>query len=349
MELYPFQTRAVRVIKKIWRTNSGAILRGDEGIGKTRIAAAVCGAKKTLMVVPARTAVGIREKMDKYASFGFETNMDIVSYHFFADVSKLPASQIAKYDIIIFDECHNLRNYKAGWTTRLCKLRHIAVDRKFLFLSATPMIKSPYDYLYVLRKTGVFDYMTMPDIKIKYFNAQPSRYGDFLELGEFRNAEDFQAHLDQVSFDISQEDADSQMPIPNFNSHLIDQKYKPPKDITEETAHRLASGIAKVPHAVKFIKHDIETRKIGISLILCHFHDVANRLAKELGFKCALNSKSVKKEFDNLAKDGGHLVTTLGLTDCNLDLNECDTIYMVESTYSFRSRLQSVKPNVVTR
>ena len=69
MELYPFQTRAVRVIKKIWRTNSGAILRGDEGIGKTRIAAAVCGAKKTLMVVPARTAVGIREKMDKYASF----------------------------------------------------------------------------------------------------------------------------------------------------------------------------------------------------------------------------------------------------------------------------------------
>ena len=344
MELYPFQRRAVRIIQKIWKNNSGAILRGDEGIGKTIITAATCAMRKTLVVAPARTLTGVREKLDQYAKAGIPTDIKLISYHHFADVSKISAIELSKYEIIVFDECHNLRNYKAGWTTRLCKLRHVGTDRKLLFLSATPMIKSPLDFIYVLRKTGVFDYMTMEELKIKYFDAKRSRYGDFLEMGEFRNAEDFQAHIDQVSYDIKQEEADSQMPVPNFNVHTIyKDSYKPPKDITEETAMRLEAGLKKVPHAVKYIKKDIRTRRIGISLILCHFHEVAVELSEKLGFRCALNSKEVRKEFKVLSQFGGHLVTTLGLTDSNLDLNECDTIYMVESTYSAMQDRQSIR------
>ena len=144
-------------------------MRADEGIGKTIITASVVGTQSTLMVVPARILKGIREKLDSYVERGFDTNIDLVSYHTFADVSKLTALQLQKYKFIVFDECHMLRNYKAGWTTRLCKLRHIGLDRRFLFLSATPMIKSPLDYIYILRKTGVFDYTTMEQIRIETF------------------------------------------------------------------------------------------------------------------------------------------------------------------------------------
>ena len=343
MELYPFQRKAVRVIQKIWKTNSGAILRGDEGIGKTIITASACGNKKTLVVAPARTLKGLREKLDQYAESGILSDIDLISYHGFADVSKLTANMLREYEVIVFDECHNLRNYKAGWTIRLCKLRHIGVDRKFLFLSATPMIKSPLDYIYVLRKTGVFDYTNMADIKYKYFDAKPSRFGDFLELGEFRHAEDFQAHIDQVSYDIRQEDADSQMPVPNFKHHIIYKHYIKPKDITEETACRLEAGLKKVPYAARYISKDIKKRKVKTSLILCHFHEVAIELADKLGYRCALNSREVQKEFKALAGFGGHIVTTLGLTDSNLDLNECDDVYMVESTYSAMQDRQSIR------
>ena len=60
MELYPFQRKAVRVLKKILRNNSGAVLRADEGVGKTIITASLVETKHTLMVVPARIIKGIR-------------------------------------------------------------------------------------------------------------------------------------------------------------------------------------------------------------------------------------------------------------------------------------------------
>ena len=126
MELYPFQRKAVRVLKKILRNNSGAVLRADEGVGKTIITASLVETKHTLMVVPARIIKGIREKLDQYAEEGFKTYIDLVSYQTFADVSKLSSIDLQKYKYIVFDECHMLRNYKAGWTTRLCKLRPVS-------------------------------------------------------------------------------------------------------------------------------------------------------------------------------------------------------------------------------
>ena len=183
----------------------------------------------------------------------------------------------------------------------------------------------------------------MERIKIKYFDAKRSRYGDFLELGEFQNGEDFQAHLDQVSYDIKQEDADSAIPVPSFHSQVIDKDYPVPKDITEETACRLEAGLMKVPEAAEYIEHEIFNHNKKTSLVLCHFHEVAEALAKRLRFPVALNSKDVSKEFKRLAKEGGCLITTLGLTDSNLDLNECDNVYMVESTYTAMQDRQSIR------
>ena len=339
MGLTPAQKRARIALTDILKNYRGAVLHGDMGVGKTWIACDVASKyKKILMVSNAAALKDLREKVTKYeTATGNILDIDLISYHKFADYKKVSAASLGKYDFFIFDEVQNLINYKAGKTSRFVRLS----KGKYLHLSGTPMKKSPLDYIYVLRKCGLFE--STEWFYKRYFNAQRSRYGDFMEKGAFRNAQCFQNHVDRVCVRLTEKDVQPDMPDINWSITKLKGEYTPPEDITKETRTRLKAGFTKVSGAAADILKQIRENNITTGLILCHFHDVARAMKEELGFPIALDNKKVYSEFARLAKEGGFLITTLGLTSSSLDLNECDNVFMVESTYSFPLDMQSIK------
>ena len=337
--LFPAQKKAVQVLGSIMSKYNGAVLQGGEGVGKTLMACEIASNKgKTLWVAPAKVLKDLKEKREQYASeFNISTEIDFISYNKFAMLKHLPASKLRRYKLVVFDECHMLRNYSASYTKRFVK-----IGNPCLFLSGTPVIKSPKDFIYVLRKCGLWKGLTTKQLYIKYFDAQPSKFGDFMEFGEFQNKTSFQSNVDLVTYKIDHEDINPDMP--NFDIHfeMVEGKYEKATDITEETATRLANGLEKVPYVVPLIRKHRRTNDISTSLVLCHFHETARAIHTKLGGILALNSSEVKKAFDEVQLNGGHIVTTTGLTSSSLDLNECNQVYMVESTYSFPLDRQSI-------
>ena len=334
MELYKFQQTAVNVVERQLTEYKGAILRADEGLGKTLMAAEAAKGKNTLWVGPAASLKDVQKKVEAYDN---EHSITFVSYHKFADINKLSAKEMRSYSFIVFDEAHYLRNYSAGWTQRFVRLS--AHGRRFLFLSATPAIKSPKDYVYVLRKTGVYKDMSTTEWYQRYFDAKPSKFGDFLEFGEFRNAEDFKAHLLKVSYDVTQEQADKDIPPTNFEFIKLKGVYTPPKDITGETRTRVDAGLLKQAMAAPHIRD-----KGRPALVLTNYHGCAELLAKHLGVSAALTPRAVQKSIERFkARQQDYIVTTIGLTNSSYDLNECNQVFFVETSYSFMTDRQSMR------
>ena len=332
--------RVARVaLSGILKRGQGAILRGDEGTGKTWIAAEIASQyDKILFIGKAGALPDIKSKIIDYEiASGNKLNMDFISYHGLPHMEKIPSEKLREYDLFIFDEFHELRNYKAAKTQRYVKMR----KGKFLHLSGTPMLKSPKDLVYVLRKCGL--YKSTEEFYQRYFDAKPSKYGDFKELGEFRNEIDFQTNLDQVCVELSHKDIDKDMPDIKFEVHQLPGKYTPPKDITTETATRIKAGKSKVKGATKHIRKKLMETGQDRALILCFFHDTAKAVAKELMINPSLTPKNVREDFKKLEREGGIIVTTLGLTSSSLDLNSCDIVFLVESTYSYPLDRQSIR------
>ena len=333
MKLYPFQERARSVALGILKLKPGAILRMDEGLGKTHVAHSIAKKyNKVLWVGPAGTLPDIKKKIGKdWCTY--------VSYHGFPK----PAIKPSDYDLIIFDECHHLRNWSAQWTQKFVRIG--TKNTKLLFLSATPATKDVLDYKYIMRKCGCFhDFKGMSDVYIHFFSAKPSRYGDFLEKGEFINREDFVTRLEQVLFDMTKKDADEDLPPPIYNCFELPIEAEEAWDITEETKVRIRNGSGKVVPALALIQAKLEEKGIKKSLILGVFHENVQLLHTSSPFptRIALDSKSVKQAFEDMKTQDFHLVTTMGLTQSSLDLNECDDIFIFESTYSFALDRQSI-------
>lgn len=334
MKLYKFQQTAVNVLERQLKEYKGTILRADEGLGKTVMATELAKGKRTLWVGPASSLNDVKKKVNEYDP---DNHIEFISYHGYGNIAKLSAKQLRSYSFLVFDECHHLRNYSASWTQRFVKLS--AHGRRFLFLSATPAIKSPKDFVYILRKTGVYKDISTTEWYQRYFDAKPSRFGDFLEFGEFQNEEDFRAHLLKVSYDITQEQADKDLPPTNFEFIEIEGVYKAPKDITGETRARVDAGVSKQAMASSIIRANGRQ-----ALVLTHYHGCANLLARSLGTRAALTPKAVQKDIKEF-KNGQrkYIVSTIGLTNSSYDLNECNQVYFVESSYSFMTDRQSMR------
>ena len=333
----------------------GAVLIGEEGTGKTIISASIANEfNNTLMVVEAKAKKDIEAKLKQYAEWGLQPKIEIVSYHCFGDVKRLPAKKLNKFDFIILDEQHALRNYSARWTKRLVKLNRPS----FLFMSATPCIKSPMDYIYSLRKTGCFGYMGANEFRIKFFGATPCPYDPRrLELGEFQNQEEFQMAFKRVGVTLPLKELDPDAGELKIETIELNEEAEVAEDeigyvegkrvvvakaITKETKTCLRNGLRKVD--LISTEYLDKIRKPKKSVIFCRFHEVAKKWKEVLPeARIALSSDAVRKEFDRLKKEDGILITTFGLTSSSLDLNECSDAFAVESTYSYSLDRQSFK------
>ena len=352
MKLYPFQRRAFNVVSAILEQKGAAILRMDEGLGKTHVGAEIALDYNDVLWVTTgdqKKLVKFREKLDK-AIDGRESHIEVVNYQTFGNKTKLPITKLKQFQLVIFDEAHKMRNFGTRYTNRMVKEMRRG-SYHFLFMTATPAINSPKDYIYFMNKTDILD-----DIKGKeglwavyerFLNATKIRGAGGKMVPQYEDtlshAEDFISRLDTITFDITQEVADADMPPPIYELRTVDGEYETPADFTKHTEIRVKMGLDKVEQASNIILNDIKEHGVKKALVLCHFHAVAEAMRDKLGAKCALNSKQVLEEFAKFKTEDGLLVTTMGLTCSDLDLNECDQIYVVESTYSAAMDRQSIR------
>ena len=315
MKLTQAQQTAVHSLNKTLKEWKGAVLRGEEGVGKTIIAASVAqNYSRVLYIGEAKAKKDVEAKLAQYqAEAGLMTDhISCYSYHAFADRSKLSNIDINKKDLIIFDECHNLRNWSAKWTERAVMTGR---NTKKLFMSGTPMIKSPKDFIYTLRLCGLWSKMSIPEWKEHFYNAKPSPFNkNALELGEFRFQSEFQASVDLVTHTIKHTDNDADMPDTKIETIICPGSYTPPASITKETATSLEAGLKKAPFVANYIQTELREKNIHTALILTHFHDTAKVLGSKMGIEPTLDKNKLRKALHEAEKKGGYILTTLGLT-----------------------------------
>ena len=344
MKYYQAQVDSLGKLICILSRHPGAMLRGEEGTGKTIISAQVASQfYKALYIAPAKAIPDIKKKLKQYQEeYGITHNIeDVISYDKFKDEHKVTAWSLRKYPLLIFDECHIMKGWGHGATQRM---RRLSLNgRKFLFMSGTPKITSEFDLIYCLRQCGLWKNKSMDDIKIRYFNAVPSRYHRGLIKGDFTRGEEFYSHTKKVTVGLTQKMVDpdiAEMVIKEINYNI---EAKPFDGITKETEIRRQNGLLKAQNAGTDIR-EISCTEKGPFLVLTHFHDVATEVANRIGCPVALTSDKVYKGFEDLRRGKEHiLVTTLGLTQSSLDLNECNHVFMVESTYAFATDRQSIR------
>ena len=334
IKLSSVQTDRVIRLKYILENYRGAVLEGEPGVGKTFIACEVAKDYQEVLYIGKAFALDdVKDKVAQYlASNKANFKITFVSYTKFSS-GKFPRK---KYDLYIWDESHMLARYSAGHTKRYSKI----TSGKHLHLTGTPMKKSPMDYLYVLRKCGLFE--STKWFKERYFNAKQSHYHDGLELGAFRNQDCFTNNRNKIAVSLLHSDLDVDSPETNF--HIINLGERGPEavDITEMTKIAVACERIKVNHCKSHIRKIIREENIQRAFVLVKYRENAKILANELKVNWSVDKKSLITSIKDVTENGGIVLSTLGLCGSSFDFNACDHIFMVGTTYTFAEDMQAV-------
>ena len=137
--LHPHQVEAVRQIEILLAENGGALLADDVGLGKTYTALAVARRRRALVVAPA----GIRDAWHAVAH-AMRVAVEFVSVE---ALSRGRPRSGERFDLVIVDEAHHLRNPE---TRRFMAVRELCGEAGVLLLSATPVQNSERDLRVVL-------------------------------------------------------------------------------------------------------------------------------------------------------------------------------------------------------
>ncbi len=127
------------------------------GAGKTLIsllAPRVCDAKRPLLLLPAGLIEKTkREQATLSKSWRVSKHLRIESYESLGRVSSQRMLEIYKPDFIIADECHRLKNKRAGVTRRVARWMFNNPDTKFAAMSGTVMSDSLRDFAHIIAWT----------------------------------------------------------------------------------------------------------------------------------------------------------------------------------------------------
>ncbi len=157
-KLRPYQIEGV---ERLISFDHDAILADEPGLGKTIQVAHYINLTKpltVLVVCPASLRLNWKHELDKWLDSAL--CLDILSYE---GATKLPTN--FKYDLIVFDEAHYLKNPKAARTKAGLSLP--AYRR--LFLTGTPIVNKPMDMYPILSAIGLN--MSMSGFGKRYCNG----------------------------------------------------------------------------------------------------------------------------------------------------------------------------------
>lgn len=125
------------------------------GSGKTLVTAvlpAVLEAKRPVLLLPAalieKTGLDFKALREHWR---VATNLQLISYESLGLVSSAQKLEYIRPDLIVADECHYLKNHRAGRTRRVTRFMREHPETKFVGVSGTVMKGSVKDFAHLLR------------------------------------------------------------------------------------------------------------------------------------------------------------------------------------------------------
>lgn len=169
MSLFPYQTEGVQFL----RSRKRAYLADDMGLGKTVQAIKACDtimAQTVLVVCPATLKQNWALEFEKWGIWPRRivvvdvkqhiipmADVVVINYEMMLNDAKFNQLMMRKYDVIIFDEAHRLKNHKADRTRRALGPKFDGVSglggqgEHVMFLSGTPCPNNASELFTVLR------------------------------------------------------------------------------------------------------------------------------------------------------------------------------------------------------
>ena len=213
---YPYQVAGVQYVIKRPR----CIIGDDMGLGKSLQAIATCNHfkfKNILVVCPASLRLNWRDEFSKFSTSPSlndvavlsksdiplinSANVVYISYDLFSSDEAQQAVRSRKWDCVIADEAHYLKNKEAKRSSALLGLppRSKAKGNKdpidsarWLFLTGTPVSNRPSDFWNLLRFCAPEHFGVWTKFALRYCNGKPTPFGKGLDSTGSSNLEELQ-------------------------------------------------------------------------------------------------------------------------------------------------------------
>lgn len=293
-QLRPYQIEGVN---RLIAFNRDAILADEPGLGKTIQMAHYINIASTLTVLvvcPASLRLNWQRELDKWVEKPIF--LEIISYEGTKNLTD------TKYDLIIFDEAHYLKNPNAGRTKRCLNLK----ARRRFFLTGTPIVNKPMDMYPILSSIGLN--MTKTAFGKAYCGGflQLIRYKPKKYAWNFNGASNTDKLHELLTKNcmVRRRKADVLKELPPKVRQIIEldiptgesKEFKSvmtrhfqsfssmaevldnpmPIPFTELAEYRLEQARAKLPHAIEFISNLIE--EVGKVVVFAYHREILEAL-----------------------------------------------------------------------
>lgn len=263
IRLTTFQNDGLFRAKRFLDKYNGVIIADAVGLGKTYIAGKLIeeavrkNRQRAIVIAPAALRDGMWRNFKSEMNIHFE----VISYAQLRNSSQLGGNknifgqEIEKYQLVIADEAHTLRNPSTNQAQALRKLLRGDPPKDFVLLTATPINNSLWDLYYLLRyfikHDAVFSSAGITSLRDRFKEAQkqdpsdlnPNMLFDIIDQTMVRRTRHFiQEYYDNEVIETKKENIYIRFPEPvpkrvdyTF-SKIIDDAY------FEDVAHGLAAG-----------------------------------------------------------------------------------------------------------
>ncbi len=223
MNLYKYQQEAIDFLNEFPQRG---ICGDDMGLGKTRTALMLAeqnNYKSVLIVCPKTVQLSWRNEIRKvFNNDDFTISPDKASLRkkefeenkrfFICNYAILRVEDFGifsrKWDLVIFDEAHRLKNRKA----QISKKAKLLKAKKVLLLSGTPMQNHPSEIWHLLHLLDRKNFKSYWKFIEKHFNTQVNYFSGFNEPTTIKNIEEFQKEIFKYMIKRSKEDVKIQLP-----------------------------------------------------------------------------------------------------------------------------------------
>ena len=375
-KLLKYQEEAVDFLLK----NNKAILRLDTGLGKTRTSIEL--AKKlfwmrakaqrqdksfrVLVIAPAFLIPNWRKEINKW--HGDYLGFCLISYTKAAKLNNLAELRKFKWDLVICDEAHYLKNWGAKRTQNIIK-KLLVREERVVFSTATPYVRSAEDLhpLYSVCQPG--EWGALGTFREKYCNWKPNpfarnKHARIWYGTKKESAEELKNRGSLITFSRSKAEVAKYLPekvcvdteievaadyhLNELRTTSVNERGELISSLDSKlSTYNKELGLEKAKHFFSFIE--------GVSdesfVVFCKHKDVATKL--QIGLKERYNQTiglitgdthvSVRETtVDDLWKGRIKvLVATIGAAGVGINLQCCSTAIFVELPWSYAELKQT--------
>lgn len=302
-ELFPYQKEGVRFLVN---GKKYKYLADDMGLGKTAqliIAADRIKAKRIVVICPAGIKYHWARQFHQWSNtkrsvFVVENTKSliphwaeiiVVNYELLLNDKedsiyaqlKRRASRNSKYDLVIADEAHYIKNKDAQRSRRIFGRNSFLVEARRIWLaSGTPYLNYPVEIFYPaskLAKELIAPYNDYEAFCNQYCAGRMNFTGQYVGAS---NIEELRERLRPFILRRTKEEVLHQLPDKVHTVVDVDVEVYCSVEDTPMSTVRREVGLAKIPHAVKHISDVIQSRQKLV--VFCHHRDVIFGISEKL-------------------------------------------------------------------